>query len=224
MSDRETDLVRTTGRGEPSDAEDQGKTPAAEVVLTEHRLGGEHIVFTGGLPVELLPTPTQFEGLWNLHPGEHPRIFLHGRTVPLPRWQEAYGRNYHFSGATKVAHPVPPELVPYLAWAQQSLDTQLNGLLLNWYDGSLGHYIGKHRDSRRDLVVDAPIVTVSLGETRTMRFRRWKGNEQRDFALTHGSVLVLPYATNLAWTHEITKSARAHGRRISITLRAFGDG
>ena len=218
------DLAGRTRRGEPSDAKGQRKMAAAEAVLTEHRLGGEHVVLTGLLPAELLPTQAAFEALWDLHPGAHPSIFLHGRTVPLPRWQEAYGRNYHFSGETKVAHPVPPELVPYLAWAQRSLDTRLNGLLLNWYDGSLGHYIGKHRDSRRNLVVDAPIVTVSLGETRTMRFRRWKGNEQRDFALTRGSVLVLPYATNLAWTHEITKSARAHGRRISITLRAFGNG
>ena len=156
-----------------------------------------------------------------LHPPEPPRIHLHGRRVALPRWQEAYGRDYHFSGATKAAQPVPALLQPYLDWAQGAVDRRLNGLLLNWYDGTLGHYIGAHRDSRRDMVEDAPIVTLSLGEARVMRFRRWKGAERIDLPLDHGSVLVLPYAANLAWTHEIVKSARARGRRISITLRAF---
>ena len=54
-----------------------------------------------------------------------------------------------------------------------------------------------------------------------MRLRPWKRTEKSDIALHHGSVVVIPYETNLGWTHEITKSARAQGRRISVTARAF---
>ena len=37
-----------------------------------------------------------------------------------------------------------------------------------------------------------------------------------------GGVFVMPYATNLAWTHEVPHFARDRGRRVSVTLRAFG--
>lgn len=175
----------------------------------------------GRLPVSLMPDDRAFDALWRLHPPVPPVIHLHGRRVALPRWQEAYGRDYHFSGQRRVAQPLPRPLRPFLDWARDAVDPRLNGLLLNWYDGALGHYIGRHRDSRREMIEGTPIVTLSFGEARVMRFRRWKGTDRVDIDLPHGSVLVLPYAVNLAWTHEIVKSARASGRRISVTLRAF---
>ncbi len=119
------------------------------------------------------------------------------------------------------ALPIPVELSTYLEWSQTAIDERLNGLLINWYDGRKNHYIGKHRDNVKGLVTGAPIITISFGEGRTFRLREWKGKERVDVVLEQGSVVVLPYETNLAWTHEITKSKRARGRRISITIRVF---
>ena len=99
-------------------------------------------------------------------------------------------------------------------------------MLLNWYDGALGHYIGPHRDSTKNMVADSPIVTISLGEERTFRLRPWSAERKTaalDFPARHGTVFVMPWETNLSFTHEIPKTSRAAGRRISITLRAFGD-
>ena len=73
-----------------------------------------------------------------------------------------------------------------------------------------------------DMVADAPIVTISFGETRTFRLTR--GKEKRDFEAVSGAVFVLPYSTNLAWKHAVPKSVRYRGRRISVTLRAFHAG
>jgi hypothetical protein len=58
----------------------------------------------------------------------------------------------------------------------------LNGLLLNWYDGP-GHYIGPHNDKTGDLIPDAPIVTISFGETRKFCLSRGTGaaQEVKDF-------------------------------------------
>ncbi|HEY0255473.1 MAG TPA: alpha-ketoglutarate-dependent dioxygenase AlkB, partial [Kofleriaceae bacterium] len=71
-------------------------------------------------------------------------------------------------------------------------------------------------------VTGSPIVTVSLGAERVFRMRRWKGdNSPQDIPTGNGTVIVLPYDVNLAWTHEVPHSARATGRRISITARAF---
>ena len=94
--------------------------------------------------------------------------------------------------------------------------------MLNWYDGALQHYIGPHRDDEKQLLKGAPIVTISFGETRKFRLRRWKTTENFiDIIVAHGSVLVLPYITNLAFTHQVPKSTLQTGRRISVTIRAF---
>lgn len=164
-----------------------------------------------------------FVRLWSLLPEEYQEITMHGRLVKLPRWQRAYGRDYRFSGRLSESLPVPPPLEPLLAWAKASFHGRLNGLLLNWYDGTLGHYIGPHNDSIKRMVVGAPIVTVSLGQTRVFRLTLPGSKTRRDFPATDGTVFVMPYDTNLAWKHEVPKSAKAKGRRISVTVRAFQD-
>jgi alkylated DNA repair dioxygenase AlkB len=188
-----------------------------------HLLDDGHSLLVGRLPDALSLGRNQFETLWRLHPADFPEIHLHGRLVKIPRWQRAYGADYHFSGQTSASLPVPPELEPFHSWARSVIDDRLNGLLLNWYDGDLGHYIGPHRDSTRNMIPGAPIVTISLGAERTFRLTRDRPDRKRvvDFQAEAGTVFIMPYETNRAWKHGVPKRARQQGRRISITLRAF---
>jgi alkylated DNA repair dioxygenase AlkB len=190
--------------------------------FTSHDLGEGLTFLTGTLPPELAWDPSRFEAVWALHPTNKHVIQMPGGPVETPRWQQAYGADYHYTGRTNVALPVPEVLHPLREWARAAIEPRLNGLLLNWYEGA-GHYIGEHHDSTRDMVPDTPIVTVSFGETRVFRLSRDAGGvkAKRDFPATDGAVFVLPYATNLAWKHSVPKSARYTGRRISVTLRAF---
>lgn len=187
-----------------------------------HALDGGCLFHTGWLPEPLRPSTTaDLDALWDLHPAGYHRIVMAGRPVDTPRWQQAYGRDYRYTGRVNRALPVPALYAPYLAWARAHIDPRLNGLLLNWYDGRKGHYIGRHRDSTSGMIEGAPIVTISMGEVRPFRLRPWRQRGFVDFTAAHGSAFILPYATNLAWTHEIPKSKQAVGRRISLTLRAF---
>lgn len=198
-----------------------GRLPPAG--FHEHVLEGGHTFLTGRLPDDVLGG-IRFGELWDLHPVEFAEIHLQGRRVKIPRWQQAYGTDYRFSGQVSAAQPVPAALLPLLAWCQATMDARLNGLLLNWYDGQLGHYIGRHRDSTHNLAPGSAIVTVSLGEERTFRLRPWpnvSGAKPVDFGTFDGSVFVLPWGTNKSFTHEVTSSRRLTGRRISVTLRAF---
>jgi alkylated DNA repair dioxygenase AlkB len=191
----------------------------------ERRKVGRFSVFATRLPEGFGgEAGARFAQLWALRPQRFHEIAqpFTGRTIPLPRWQQAYGRDYRYSGGVNRALPIPPALEPYLAWARHRLDARLNGLLLNWYDGNLRHYIGPHRDSIVDLVEGAPIVTVSLGATRRFRLRP-KGEAFVDLPATDGDVFILPWETNLGVKHEVPHRAGDVGRRISITLRAFTD-
>jgi alkylated DNA repair dioxygenase AlkB len=115
-------------------------------------------------------------------------------------------------------------MTPFLSWAREAVDARLNGLLFNWYDAERAHYIGKHRDSTKNMIEGAPIVTISLGASRLFRLRPWRKPGIVDLEADHGAVIVIPYATNLEWTHEVPHRAADHGRRISITLRGFTAG
>jgi len=195
--------------------------------MVQHTLSPAHSFWTGQVPAELRLDQTEFEELWRLHPGQYHEIMMHGRMVPTPRWQQAYGKDYAYAGQVNQAQPLEaltvrvPKIGLLLAWCQQMIEPCLNGLLLNWYDGSLGHYIGKHRDSTRNIVDDTPIVTISCGDTRIFRLRPWQGQGCRDFLAADGDIFVMPFATNLAWTHEVPKTRSARGRRISLTIRSF---
>jgi alkylated DNA repair dioxygenase AlkB len=189
-----------------------------------HDLGDGNTIHTGFLSPALVPDALQFEALWQLHPTEYHRIKMHGRLVSTPRWQQAYGRDYHYTGRLNKALPVPKKVESLVAWVRDQIDVRLNGILVNWYDGALGHYIGRHRDSRTNMVAGTPIVTLSLGEERIFRLRPWpssRGSQVVDFKTRNGSVFVMPWETNLAWTHEVPASKKQMGRRISITLRVF---
>lgn len=185
-------------------------------------------VLYGTLPMPLIPGVDSFERLWALHPEGYHEIQMHGRPVKTPRWQQAFGADYHYTGRVNKALPVNDLLQPFLSWAQAEFDDRLNGLLLNWYDAKLKHYIGKHRDSTKNMIPACPIVTVSFGAERTFRFRSWHGRGApkrrptvKDFAATHGSVIVIPYTTNQSWTHEVPLFRKNTGRRISLTIRGF---
>lgn len=189
-----------------------------------HALDDEHEFLVGELPAHLVPDEAGFEDLWSLHPHEYHEIHLMGRNVLTPRWQQPYGADYHYTGRVHRALPLPESLAALLTWSRTTIDERLNGALVIWYDADLGHYIGKHRDSTKHLVTGAPIVTISLGAERVFRLRPWRGRGFRDFPTSQGRVFVMPFATNLAWTHEVPRRRRDVGRRISVTFRAFEHG
>lgn len=189
-----------------------------------HELPGGEIIWVGRLPDALHLNPGQFENLWRMHPEEFPEIRMMGRLVKTPRWQQAYGVDYHFSGQVNKALPVPAMLEPIRNWARATIQSNLNGILLNWYDGSRGHYIGRHRDSTHNMSVNSPIVTISFGDERLFRLRPWPvrtGVEPIDLPARDGSVFVMPWRTNKTFTHEVPASTRQNGRRISVTIRSF---
>jgi len=184
-------------------------------------LGEGHALFVGRLPSELGFSGARFEELWSLHPERFHELTFFGKRVAAPRWSQAYGRDYRYSGGVHAAVPVPARLAPLLEWGRSAIDTRLDGVLVNWYDRELGHYIGKHRDSTLGLVRGAPIVTISCGDRRVFRLRPWRGSGRIDLEAEDGAVFVMPFDTNRAWMHEIRGERRAPGRRVSVTLRAF---
>jgi len=185
----------------------------------ERVLKNDARVHVGQLPDWLLPDDEAFERLWCMHPAEQPRIFFGDEVRTSPRWDQAYGHDYAYSGKVSRAVPVSDVLEPYLSWVREAVDPRLNGLLVNWYDAAYEHRIAPHKDSPTNRVAGCPIVTISLGADRVFLLHTKRKPE--GVPLTHGTVVVLPDETNAKCSHSVPHRPEDVGRRISVTIRGF---
>lgn len=172
----------------------------------------------------LVGTP-KFDALWGAHPDTFLTFRPPGKSelVSYPRWTQAYGATYGFAG--QVAHALPLNAAPaivgeaarewtdWLAAHRREGDdgvvSPLNGVLVNWYDGARGHYIGRHADDERQLVERAPIVSILYGAARrfwlTRKRKDWSKRDKVVFTLGDGDALVMGGALQQTHKHEIMK-------------------
>jgi len=174
----------------------------------------------------------EFNEFWELHPEDHHEIMIMGKLTPIPRFQKLYGvGSYKFSGTVMLGDPEIPDLVNRCLELARRLYPDFhdgwNGALVNWYaDGS--HYIGPHSDDTRDLVPGAPILSFSFGAVRTFRVKKKTTAvdddevQKMDFSTEPGSLLAMcGNGFQREYKHEITKTAKAIGPRINVTIRCF---
>lgn len=186
----------------------------------ECQLGDGQVIWLDELPADLVPTDAAFADWWRLHPEDPPTIRVRGYKGPAPRFQQAYGHDYRFSGQTSIAVPLPDQFSAVTEWVKATVHAGINGAVATWYDATQGHYLGAHRDETKDLVPGTPIVTISFGDPRVFRLQRHRLGLRHDIVPTAGQVILLPWAVNRTWTHEIVKTTRP-GHRISLTYRCF---
>lgn len=212
--------------------------------ITRENMGKNSWLDTMMLPENLIPNKEQFMQLWNLHPEEHAEVLIYGKRVPIPRWQRSYGRDYKFSGVVSKGYEIPPELIPYISWANSlgygafsdvhpdAPSGAFDEILLNWYSNG-ENYIGSHSDDETSLRKGSPIVTITLCDTEDLsilrKFRIRSKDESKkvvkDVLTSNGMVLVMGGDFQKEFKHEIVKMtgevAKKAAPRISITLRQF---
>lgn len=95
----------------------------------------------------------------------------------------------------------------------------MNHCVTNYYrDGK--DFIAHHSDKDLDLNRDGVIVSVSLGDERTLELRRrQEPTDVTRITLPHGSMLVLGPKTNALFSHSILAKEGSKKPRISLTLR-----
>ena len=73
--------------------------------FTAHDLGEGLWFLTGALPAELVWDAARFDEVWALHPEGKHVIHMPGGPVETPRWQQAYGADYRYTGRINTAPP-----------------------------------------------------------------------------------------------------------------------
>ena len=114
------------------------------------------------------------------------------------------------------------ELISAADLIEKQLDGRKSGEFARWLRESVGSLQITDNALLKGIGdLGAPIVTISFGATRIFRLRPWKGRGYTDFTVSDGTVFIMPYETNMDFTHEVPHHASSAGRRISVTVRAF---
>ena len=81
-------------------------------------------------------------------------------------------------------------------------------------------YIPPHADNENSIKDHSIIYTVSVGETRMIKFTNTIGPlQEKYYELKHGSVFSMTRETQAIWLHGINRDPSNKGSRISFTFR-----
>ncbi|MEY3930005.1 MAG: hypothetical protein RLZZ516_1715 [Cyanobacteriota bacterium] len=160
-------------------------------------------------------------------PWDQPEVLVYGRRHPTPRltcWVADPGCTYRYSGLNQTISAWTPELSALRALLQDRLDLDCNSLLLNRYRSGTDR-MGWHADDEPELEASAPIISLSLGISRPLRFRPRPGDPlTRGISpvaveLADGDLLLMDPPSQRHWQHGLPARLRLLGERINLTFR-----
>ena len=130
----------------------------------------------------------------------------------------SYGRAYNYSQMSYPYQAFTPALEGIVTAIAKQLGFTPNNCLINYYlDGK--SKMGFHSDQTDILEAGTGVAIVSVGETRTLRFRNLADKSiTKDYPLPSGSLIYMTNAVQAEWQHAIPKSDTAQGR-MSLTFR-----
>jgi alkylated DNA repair dioxygenase AlkB len=164
-----------------------------------------------------------FAALHDETPWRQEQSVIWGKEVVHPRLTAWYGdadTDYSYSGISLVPIPWTETLLHIKRDIEAITGHSFNAVLLNLYrDEQDG--VGWHSDDERVFGKYPVIASLSLGETRTFKFRHKTRPELKTLALelTNGSLLVMAGKTQACWQHSIDKVRAKKDPRINMTFR-----
>lgn len=180
---------------------------------------GELYYFPGFYPMD--KADAYFQRLYHNLAWQQERLFIHGRWLNVPRLMAWYGdaeAHYRYSGADHQPLPWTAELLAIRADIEAVCGQIFNSVLANLYRD--GHdSMGSHADDEKELGINPVIASLSLGETRLLRFRHPKSSHKLDIALAHGDLLFMAGELQHHWRHELPKTRKPKKARINLTFR-----
>ena len=154
---------------------------------------------------------------------------MFGREVPEPRcsaWVGDPAAVYTYSGRQRAPLNWTPTLLELRARLATALGVRFNSVLCNLYrDGR--DAMGLHADDEPELGPQPLIASLSLGETRKMRFvakKRGAGLAAVPWVLSPGSLLIMGGKTQALYKHGVARTKAVCGPRLNLTFRCVGFG
>jgi alkylated DNA repair dioxygenase AlkB len=130
----------------------------------------------------------------------------------------SYGVAYNYSQMSYPDRPMTAALAAIAGQITSTLGFTPNNCLINYYlDGK--SKMGFHSDQTDILAENTGVAIVSIGETRTLRFRNIADKTViHDFPLPAGSLIYMTQEVQDEWQHAVPATDTEEGR-MSLTFR-----
>ncbi|WP_460220323.1 alpha-ketoglutarate-dependent dioxygenase AlkB [Psychroserpens sp. MEBiC05023] len=130
----------------------------------------------------------------------------------------SFGRPYNYSQIVYPFQEFTQDILEIIDGIEDLLGFRTNNCLVNYYENG-NSTMGFHSDQRDMLEDDTGVVIVSIGATRTLRFRTIEDKSiTRDFDLNSGSLIYMNNEVQHIWQHAVIRSNTKNGR-MSLTFR-----
>lgn len=156
-------------------------------------------------------------------------IFLNGqmntdiKVLQMPRLIKWFGEKAY--GYSSIYHP--PQAIPeYISNEMDKINdflqsreicSKMNSVLINYYrDGQ--DKINYHSDDESQIGSEPVISSLSLGDTRTFKFKNKLTSEKVEFSLCNGDLLIMKGKSQELWQHGVL-SENNKKERINLTFR-----
>ena len=165
-------------------------------------------------------TNDEFNELFSQRPGEKLKIKIKGCIIKCPRYSQSYLKSYNFSGLNHEANVNLPNCIEKLLKNCQSINPDLNQVLINWYEPN--GYIGKHSDDIKQLKYDSDIFSLSFGPAQRIFIMKPKYGNQREIRvhIENNTLIIMGGKCQSTHYHLVPKS-NSGDRRLNVTLRCF---
>jgi len=169
------------------------------------------------------PAPVLLAELIRETPWRSEVITVWGKRHLQPRlvaWYGDKGSSYTYCGISLQPLPWTRTLSALRTLVESTCGESFNSVLLNFYwDGQ--DSMGLHSDDEPELGARPAIASLSLGQMRSLGFKRkdQPGAPLVRIALESGSLLLMKGDTQRHWKHGIAQSSRPLGPRVNLTFR-----
>jgi len=136
----------------------------------------------------------------------------------VARKTASFGKAYNYSQMSYPFQAFLPELEQINSKINLAIGFEPNNCLINYYlDGK--SKMGYHSDQIDILEKGTGVAILSIGETRSLKFRKiLKPEEVLSYELQPGSLIYMTQEVQAIWQHAIPKADTEKGR-ISLTFR-----
>jgi alkylated DNA repair dioxygenase AlkB len=153
---------------------------------------------------------------------QHLPIILFGKQVLQPRltaWCALDNKSYSYAGLKMPLQEMPNCLTECMLRINAHCGEAFNSVLLNYYRNGQDS-MGWHRDNEPELGNQPTIASLSLGEARIFRIRKYKQHEVKSqLILEHGSLLVMRHQAQQLFEHALPKTTKSSAPRMNLTFR-----
>ncbi|WP_293138398.1 alpha-ketoglutarate-dependent dioxygenase AlkB, partial [Moritella sp.] len=145
----------------------------------------------------------------------------------------SFGKKYHYTGSRSPSKdsPIPPQISAVIEdlVTELQLEHPPNSVLINYYPAAkLGDncsFLSPHADDEPTILADSKIVTLSLGEARTIKYQYIHDTKHEDVLVSpvQNSVYTMTRSSQGWFKHEVLKPTVDVGERYSITFRCLSE-